>query len=88
LTKKDLDEVAVPVQILAPEHDPVYTAELKKYSFEALQQKPTPFDFQYFPGVSHGCFTRGDPDVVGERDAMVRGKNAAVGWFRQFLQDA
>ena len=33
LTKNDIDEVSVPVQILAPEVDPVYTVELKTYSF-------------------------------------------------------
>lgn len=38
LTKKDINEVAVPVQILAPEYDPVYTAELKRYTFDALSR--------------------------------------------------
>lgn len=85
LTKKDIDEVAVPVQILAPEFDPVFTAELKTHSFEMMQKLGVPFDYQHFPGVQHACFTRGDPKNPGERDAMVRGKNAAVGWLKQFL---
>jgi dienelactone hydrolase len=87
LTKKDIDEVAVPVQILAPEIDPVYTAELKSYSFETIQKLGVPFDYQHFPGVEHACFTRGDPGKKGEREALVRGKNAVVGWMKQFLHD-
>lgn len=87
LTKKDIDEVAVPVQILAPELDAVYTTELKTYSFETISNLRIPFDYQHFPGVEHACFVRGDPDKTGEREAMARGKNAAVSWFRQFLDE-
>jgi dienelactone hydrolase len=88
LTKKDIDEVAVPVQILAPEIDPVYTAELKTHSFETITKLGVPFDYQHFPGVEHACFVRGDNKKVGEREAMARGKNAAVSWFGQFLHDS
>ncbi|KIX06661.1 uncharacterized protein Z518_04637 [Rhinocladiella mackenziei CBS 650.93] len=86
LTKKDIDEVAGPVQLLAPEFDPVFTAELKTYSFETIQKLGLPLDYQYFPGMEHAFLVRGDPEKAGERDAMVRGKNAAVAWLRQFLQ--
>ncbi|KAH9216972.1 dienelactone hydrolase [Leptodontidium sp. 2 PMI_412] len=85
LTEKDIDEVAVPVQILAPEIDPVFTAELKLRSFQTISELGLPFDYQHFPGVEHACFTRGDSKHTGEREAMVRGKNAAVWWFKQFL---
>lgn len=88
LIKKDIDEVAVPVQILAPEIDPVYTPELKLHSFETIQKLGVPFDYQHFPVVEYSCFIRGDINKAGEREAMTRGKNAAVGWFRQFLQDS
>ena len=86
-TKRDIDEVAVPVQVLAPEFDPAFPAELKSHTFETLQLSKVPFDYQHFPGVVHACFVRGDPDKPGERAAMTRGKNAAVAWFRQYLQD-
>ncbi|KAL2075695.1 hypothetical protein VTL71DRAFT_638 [Oculimacula yallundae] len=88
LTKKDIDEVAVPVQLLAPEIDAVFTAELKLHSFETIMKLGVPFDYQHFPGVEHACFVRGDLDHVGEREAMVRGKNAAVWWFKQYLFDS
>ncbi|CRG88423.1 protein-serine/threonine kinase [Talaromyces islandicus] len=88
LTKTDIDEVAVPVLVLAPEIDPVYTAELKLHTFETLQRLNVPFDYQHFPGVVHSCFVRGDEKKPGERAAMARGKNATVAWFRQYLVDA
>ena len=88
LTKEDIDEVAVPVQILAPEIDPVYTAELKSHSFQTITKLGVPFDYQHFPRVEHACFIRGDNKKAGEREAMARGKNAALSWFRQFLHDS
>lgn len=44
-----------------------------------------PVEWVHFPGVAHACLTKGDERVKGEREAMVRGKDAAVGWFRQWL---
>lgn len=87
LTKRDIDEVAVPVQILAPEMDPVFTAELKMHTFETIQKLGVPFDYRHFPGVEHACFVRGDPEKGGEREAMATGKDAAVGWLRGLLHD-
>ena len=85
LTKEDIAAVDVPVQVQAPEFDPVYTLELKRYTFDTLQVNGVPFDFQYFPGVHHACLVRGSPKVEREREAMARGKNATVAWLRQFL---
>ncbi|KAF2460122.1 dienelactone hydrolase family protein [Lineolata rhizophorae] len=87
LAKADVDGVAAPTQVLAPEIDPAYSPELKSYTFDTLQRRGVPFDYQHFPGVEHACFSRGDPGKAGERDAMVRGKNAVVAWLRQFLLD-
>lgn len=73
----------MPTQILAPEFDPVYTAELKLHTFQTLQK--ITFDYRHFPQVEHGFLVRGDEGKSGERDAMARGKNATVSWIRQFL---
>ncbi|KAL4756062.1 dienelactone hydrolase family protein [Aspergillus foveolatus] len=88
LTKKDINEVSVPVQVLAPEIDPVYLAEMKSYMFETLQRVNVPFEYRHFPGAVHACFIRGDENKPGERDAMVKGKNAAVAWFTEYLKVA
>lgn len=89
LTKEDIDDVAVPVQLLAPEKDPAFTPELKEYFWRTLldNKKGVAFDYQHFPGVEHACFTRGDTLSAADREAMARGKNAAVGWFREFLRE-
>jgi dienelactone hydrolase len=89
LTAEDVDGVGggVPVQMLAPEVDAVYTAEMKLHTFTALQRLNVPFEYRHFPGVVHACFIRGSDseEHPGEREAMVRGKNAIVGWMREWL---
>jgi dienelactone hydrolase len=85
LTREDIDNISVPIQVLAPEHDFVYTPELKLYTFQKLQTRPVPFDYQHFPGVYHACLVRGDETKPGERAAMARAKNAAVTWMTQWL---
>ncbi|KGY15752.1 hypothetical protein PABG_11410 [Paracoccidioides brasiliensis Pb03] len=56
------------------------------FTFETVPKLGLPLDYQYFPGVKHGSFVR-DAEKPGVRDAMVRAKNAAVSWFKQFLCD-
>ena len=87
LTKDDIDSASVPVQILAPEHDEMYTPEMKMHSFVTLQKNGVTFDYQHFPGVEHACFTRGDDENQGEREALVRGKDAAVSWMKFWLRE-
>jgi hypothetical protein len=75
-------------QVLAPEHDFAYTPDLKLYTFQKLQARGVIFDYQHFPGVYHACLVRGNEKKQGEREAMLRGKNAAVAWMRQWLHSA
>lgn len=85
LTKEEMDEVAVPVQILAPEHDPAFNPELKEYANRTIPTKGVPYDYQFFPGVEHAFTTRGNPEDTKELRAMVRGKNAQVNWMKEWL---
>ncbi|KAI1406380.1 dienelactone hydrolase family protein [Hypoxylon fuscum] len=87
LTKKDIDEVAAPVQLLAPELDQTFTAELKAHAFETLQKLNLEFEYRHFPGIAHGALVRGDEKNPGEQLAMVKAKNSAVNWFKQFLHE-
>lgn len=86
MTIEDIDGVggAVPVQMLAPEIDQAYPAEMKLHTFTALQKLNVPFEYRHFSGVEHACFIRGSDgeEDPGEWDGMVRGKNAIVGWMR------
>ncbi|KAF3064290.1 Protein AIM2 [Daldinia childiae] len=87
LTKKDIEEVAVPVQLLAPEHDIMYSEELKNFTFEKVPKLGIEFDYRHYPGVVHGALVRGSEKEPGELLAMVRAKNDAVNWFNQFLHE-
>ncbi|KAF2102786.1 dienelactone hydrolase family protein [Rhizodiscina lignyota] len=85
LSKEYIDDIGVPVQIVAPEHDETFTPELKKYANDVIPTKGLPYDYQYFSGVSHAFATRGNPKDVKERRAMVRAKNAQVSWMKEWL---
>lgn len=85
LTKEEVDAVGVPVQILAPEHDPAFTPELKAHANSVIPTLNVEYDYQYFPGVSHGFATKCDESDEKQKKALERAKNAAVGWFSQIL---
>lgn len=85
LTKEEMDDVAVPVQIVAPETDHVFNPELKAYAKEVIPTKSVPFDYQHFPGVEHSFATRGNPANDRERKAMVRAKRVQVAWVKEWL---
>ncbi len=85
LTKEEIDAVAVPVQILAPEHDPQLTPELKAHANSVIPSLNVEYDYQYFPGLTHGFAVRSDQKDVKQKKGFERAKNAAVGWFAQFL---
>lgn len=85
LTKEEIDAVAVPVQILAPEHDPQLTPELKAHANSVIPSLNVEYDYQYFPGLMHGFAVRCDQSDAKQKKGFERAKNAAVGWFAQFL---
>lgn len=83
--KVEIENVGVPVQILAPEHDQVFTPELKEYCNKVIPTLGVEYDYQHFPGMNHGFASRGNPNSKAEEQALVRAKNAAVHWFKQYL---
>ena len=87
VTESDIDNVAVPVMFLAPEHDPMFSDELKLYAFKklVLEKKIVSVEWVHFPGMSHGCLTKGDAEQEGEREAMTKGKDRAVTWWSEWL---
>lgn len=85
LTKEEMDNIGVPVQIVAPEIDRAFTEELKRYANEVIPTKGLPYDYAFFPGVEHSFCTRGNPDDEKERLAMVRAKRVQVAWMREWL---
>ena len=85
LTNEDMDNIGVPVQIVAPEIDPVFSPDLKAYANTVIPTRGVPYDYQYFPGVDHGFASRGNPDDVKDQRAMVRAKNVMVGWMKEWF---
>ncbi|KAL8951012.1 MAG: hypothetical protein Q9222_002988 [Ikaeria aurantiellina] len=85
LTKEEINELAVPVQILAPEHDMSFTPELKEYTNKTIPALGIEYDYQYFPKLMHGFGTRGDPNDETSKKGMERAKNAASAWFGTHL---
>jgi hypothetical protein len=63
----------------------MFTPELKEFSNKVIPTLGVPYDHQYFLGVEHSFATRGDQQSEAQMWALVRAKNAAVYWFRQWL---
>lgn len=87
LTEEEIQNVGVPVQILSPENDSAYTPELKAFSNKVIPTLGVPYDYSFFPGLVHGFAVKGDPKSEVEMKGLVRAKNAAVYWFKQWLHE-
>lgn len=85
LTEEEIQSVGIPVQILAPEIDPVYTPELKEFSNRVIPSLGLAYDYQHFPGLEHAFAVRGNRENDAEMKGLERAKNAAVSWFNQWL---
>lgn len=85
VTKEEIDNVAVPVQIMAPETDPMFVPELKEHANKVIPTLGVEYDYQYFPGLSHGFAAKGDASDPKQKAGLERAKNAAVMWFTQHL---
>lgn len=86
LTKEEINDVSVPVQILAPEFDTAFTQELKDYANTVIPTRGAAYDYQFLLGVEHAFATRGDLENAKEVEALERAKRAAVSWFREWLK--
>ena len=53
LSKEEIDNIAVPVQIIAPEHDSQFNADLKRHANAAIPTKIVPYEYCHFEGVVH-----------------------------------
>ena len=85
LDHAEVDNVAVPVQILSPEHDAMYTEELKAYTNKVIPSLGVEYDYQYFPALTHGFAARGDPNDPVQKKGLERAKNAVTHWFTEHL---
>lgn len=86
LEEAEISNIGVPVQIIAPEKDPIFTEDLKAFASRVIPSLGVAYDYQHFPALEHGFSVRGDPGITGERAGMERAKNVAVMWFREWLR--
>lgn len=85
LEVSEMENVKVPSQILAPEHDQMYTPELKQKTFEVMPKTGVKWEYIYFPGMAHGFAARGDPNNKDQKEGLERAKRSAVNFFNEFL---
>lgn len=85
ITKEEVDYLAVPTQIIAPEKDHLFPQEMKDYCNAKIPTLGIPYAYEWFPGVAHGFATRGNVDDPDERKAMERACNAVIRWCNDFL---
>ncbi|GLA18164.1 hypothetical protein AnigIFM62618_005319 [Aspergillus niger] len=85
LELSEIENVKVPVQILAPENDMMFKQELKDTCNRVIPSLGLPYDYQFFPRVEHGFAIRGNRHDKDEMEAMVRAKSCAVYWFKYWF---
>ncbi|TVY85574.1 Hydrolase tropI [Lachnellula suecica] len=83
--ESEVDALAVPTLIMAPETDQQLTPELKAYCNKVIPTLGIPYQYDYYPGLVHGFAAKGDPNNPAQKDGLVRAKNSAVVWFNEFL---
>lgn len=83
--KSELDGIKVPVQILAPETDSMFTPELKEYANKVIPTLGVPYEYVYFPGLVHGFAARGDESNKVQKEGLEKAKNNMVTFFSEFL---
>ncbi|KAI9687435.1 MAG: hypothetical protein M1820_010437 [Bogoriella megaspora] len=83
--KSEIDAIGVPIQIVAPETDSQLTPELKEYCNKVIPTFGVPYQYDYYPDLSHGFAGKGDPKDKKQKDGLERAKNSAVSWFNVFL---
>ncbi|KAF9766230.1 hypothetical protein IL306_001394 [Fusarium sp. DS 682] len=84
LEESEVKDVGVPVQILAPENDFMFSPEMKGYVNRVIPSLGVAYDYQHFPGVEHGFATRGGLKA-DEYAAATRATTATVSWLRLWL---
>ena len=91
LTKEEISETDVPVQIIAPEYDGQFTAELKAYANLTIPKKGVAYEYCHFEGVVHRFASQPDfsePVVDGERRQHEKqrmkgdGEREKIAWCR------
>lgn len=85
LEPTEIENIGVPVQVIAPENDMMFPPELKELTNRVIPTLGVAYDYQHFPGVEHGFATRGNTHDEVELKGMARAKSCVVAWFQHWL---
>ena len=85
VNKSELDAIAAPVQILAPEHDEQFSVEFKEHALKVLPTLGVDYAYVHFQGLEHGFATMGNMNDERQRRGLERAKDDVAGWFRRYL---
>jgi dienelactone hydrolase len=85
LEESEIDAVKVPIQILAPEVDQMFTTELKEHSNKVIPTLGVPYKYVHFPGLVHGFSTRGNETDSLQKAGLEKAKNNAVTFLKEYL---
>lgn len=80
LTKEEIEAIAVPAQVLAPETDPQFSPELKAYTQETLPKTGLEYEYIYFPALTHGFAVRGDKNDATQKAGLEKAMQDFVNW--------
>ena len=86
VTKEEIESLAVPTQLIIPEHEPAFTPDLREHAQKIIPSLNLPYEYLYFPGVQHGFAAKGDPKDPVQKAAMARAMQAAAYWFKLWLK--
>lgn len=78
LTKSEIKDLGVPVQLMAPDIDPVFTPKLEEFSNRAIPSLGLDYDYLVFPGLEHVFAVRRNRANEAKIKGLGRAKNAAM----------
>lgn len=84
VTIEEVEAIQKPVIISAAQTDPIFPAELRHQTEEALIKTKVRFQIDLFGGVSHGFAARGDDKDPVQRYAMDKALADQIQWFSLF----
>ena len=80
-SEDEVRKIGCPVQLIAPEHDPTFPPEWKKFCNEEIPKLGLDYHYQHFPGMLHGFCNKCDMSKEKEKKALELAKDAVVYWF-------
>ena len=87
-TEDEVKAIKIPVQIIAPEHDPTFSQEMKDFCNKEILKLGVDYIYHHFPGMLHGFTTKCDETNPHEKKQLETAKNAVVFWLVNHAPEA